>query len=176
MSINKSVLKNAIVCVALLVSMQSVFAQTGTVVIPATEIMSAPLGTVSDPVAMAVVPLANSGAWANQGGGPAIYSKNMYYYLQINPSGSIPANATITSVSWSWGLSYRPTGLITYLCHDTTSACIDVTKTNSQSGSTSSFYNRAANKKMLFAFLVQGTGTMSPAYGQIDQVIVTYQF
>ena len=86
MSINKkSVLKNAIVCVALLVSMQSVFAQTGTVVIPATEIMSAPLGT----------------------------------------GGS---------------------------------------------------YNSAANKKMLFAFLVQGTGTISPAYGQIDQVIVTYQF
>lgn len=174
MNINKSLLKNIIVYAALLASVQSVFAQTGVAIIPATEIMSAPVGTVNAPVAMAVVPLANSGAWANQGGGPAIYSKSMYYYLQINPVGVIPANATITSVSWSWGLSYKPAGLLTYLCHDTTSACIDVT--NLQSGSTSSFYNLAANKKMLFAFLVQGTGTMSPAYGQLDQVIVTYQY
>ncbi|WP_432741305.1 flagellar protein FlhE [Methylobacter sp. G7] len=179
--LTKSIVRDIVFSIGLLVFMQSALAQTGSVaatvqLIPASEIMSAPMGTASDPVeSLSIVPLANGGAWANSAGGPTIYSKNIYYYLQLNPVGSIPATATITSISWSWGLSYKPAGLIVYLCHDTTSACIDVTSL--QSGSTSSFINRPANKKMIYAFGVAGSGTLyPPAYGQVDQVIVNYQY
>jgi hypothetical protein len=75
---------------------------------------------------------------------------------------------------WSWGFSYKPSGLITYLCHNTTSACINVTSL--QSGSTTSFAGLYANQPMIYAFGVAGSGTMTPAYGQVDQVIVNYQY
>lgn len=132
-------------------------------------------GVFIDPIqSQSIVPLASGGAWANSAGGPTIYSKGIYYYLQLNPVGTIPATATITSVVWSWGLSYKPTGLISYLCHDTTSTCINIT--TRASGSDTSFNGRFANKKLIFAYGVSGTGTMLPAYGQVDQVIVNYQY
>lgn len=179
--VTKSIVRNIVFSIGLLVFMQSAIAQTGSVaatvqLIPASEIMSAPMGDISDPVeSLSIVPLVSGGAWSNSAGGPTIYSKNIYYYLQLNPVGSIPATATVTSVVWSWGLSYKPSGLVVYLCHDTTSACINVTSL--QSGSTTSFSGRLANKKMIYAFAVAGSGTLSPpAYGQVDQVIVNYQY
>lgn len=179
--VTKSIGRKILLSMGLMALMQSVLAQTGSVaatvqLIPASEIMSAPMGAPSDPIeSLDIVPLASGGAWANSAGGPTLYNKGVYYYLQLNPVGSIPATATITSVVWSWGLSRYPTGLIVYLCHDTTSACINVTSTGS--GTTSSFNGRLANKKMIYAFGVAGSGSVSPpAYGQVDQVIVNYQY
>lgn len=179
--VTKSIFGKILLSISLMALMQSAIAQTGSVaatvqLIPASEIMSAPMGLPTDPVdSLDIVPLASGGAWSNSAGGPTLYNKGVYYYLTLNPVGSIPATATITSVVWSWGLTSYPTGLVVYLCHDTTSACINVT--SSGSGSTTSFNGLLANKKMIYAFGVAGSGTVSPtAYGQVDQVIVNYQY
>lgn len=123
----------------------------------------------------AVATLASSGAWSNNGGGPTIYSKNLWYGLILYPVGTIPSNATITSVSWSYGVSYRPSGFQTLLCHNPSAPyCGDITAWGS--GSTDTFFNgRAANIGMAFYFRVVGTGTLyPPVYGQNDSVIVNW--
>lgn len=157
-------------------------AETGSVVakvelIPASTITSAPMGSVNDPIEnlMDYQSLLTGGAWTNSAVGPTMYQKGIFYYLNLLPVGSVPATATITSVVYSWGLSYKPAGLITYLCHNTTSACLNVTSV--QSSSTTAFNGLAANKKMIFAFGVSGSGSLTPTvYGQTDQVIVNYQY
>ena len=173
--------KNLIIFSLLLLSSQSILAQTASMAasiqpIPASEIMSVPMGTFSDPIeSLQLIPLANAGSWSNNAAGPTLYSKGVFYYLNLNPVGAIPSNATITSVVWNWGLSYKPSGLIVYLCHETTSSCINIT--NYQSSSTTTFNGRLANKKLIYAFGVSGSGALSPpAYGQMDQVIVNYQY
>ena len=119
--------------------------------------------------------ITGSGAWVNSGVGPSIYSKNLYAYLYLKPLGTIPSTAKVSTIYWTWGLSYRPSGLLVALCHDTTGSCINVTSWGS--GSTTLFSGRAANKQMIFAFLVSGSGTLSPpVYGKMDQVIVNYTY
>lgn len=155
--------------------------RTGSVVavaewVPATEIQVAPMGVGNDPqAAMPLVEAQAAGAWSNSGVGPSLYSKGIWYYLNLYPVGSIPATATITSVSYSWGLSYRPSGLLVYLCHDTTAFCANVT--NIASTTTTAFNGRSADRKLIYAFGVTGSGAVSPvAYGQTDQVIVNYTY
>lgn len=146
-------------------------------VVPAVETWSAPegFGGAEPNASSTVTPLATAGAWSNSGTGPSLYNKGYWYYLRLNPIGTIPATAKITSVTWNWALSYKPAGLLVYLCHDTTSFCGNVTSYGS--GTTTLFQNRAANKAMIFAFYVTGTGAVSPpAYGRTDQVIVNYQY
>lgn len=144
--------------------------------LPATEILSAPMGTVGDPVeSVDLIQALGSGAWANSAAGPSLYSKGIYYYLNIYPVGSTPSTARISNVSYTWGLTYKPAGLIVYLCHDTTSYCTNVT--SSGTGTTSVFSGRYANRKMIFAFGVAGSGAVLPvAYGKMDQVIVNYTY
>lgn len=121
-----------------------------------------------------VVTAASSGAWANNGGGPTIYSKNLWYGLILYPVGTIPSNATITSVSWSYGVSYRPSGFVVQLCHNgSVQYCGEITAWGS--GSTNYFNTRAANQPMAFYFGVAGTGTLyPPVYGQNDSIIVNW--
>lgn len=135
------------------------------------EMITSPSPTASD-----ITPSLTGGAWANSAGGPTLTNAGFYYYLNISPSGNIPVNAKINSVSWSWGTSYKPSGLIVLLCHDTNVYCGNVT--GAQSGATSYFNNRYANKKMIFAFGVQGAGTAlnPPVYGRMNQVIVNYSY
>lgn len=122
----------------------------------------------------AVATLASSGAWSNNGGGPTIYSKNLWYGLILYPVGTIPSNTTITSVSWSYGVSYRPSGFITLLCQNgSVQTCGDITSWGS--GSTGYFNGLAANQPMAFYFGVSGTGTLyPPVYGQNDSVIINW--
>ena len=144
---------------------------------PTFEITSGPIEEGPDSASvMPLMPLTNNGSWANSAAGPTIYSKNWSYYLQLNPVGVIPPTATIQSVYYSWGLSYKPTGLSVLLCQNSISdPCVDVT--NFQSGSTTGFNGRLANKKLIYSFRINGSGTLSPpAYGQVDQVIVNYQY
>lgn len=173
--ITKNLVRSILLSIGLMAVMQSVFAQTGSVVatveaIPASDVVD----TLSNPAAIPnMSTLASGGAWVNSAGGPTLYSKNVWYYLALNPVGSIPAGATITSVSWSWALSKYPAGLYVYLCHQS-GTCGNVTSV--RNGSTLGFQTLAANQQMIFAFQVSGTGTMTPVYGQLDQVIVNYQY
>jgi hypothetical protein len=76
--VRKSIIRNIIFSIGLLAFMQSVFAQTGSVIatvqqLPASEIMSVPMGSTTDPIqSFSVVPLVGAGAWSNSAGGPTM--------------------------------------------------------------------------------------------------------
>lgn len=144
---------------------------------PAFEIYSGPSYEGPDPTSsISAIPLASNGSWSNSAAGPTIYSKNWWYYLKLNPTVTVPATATIQSVYYNWSLSRKPVGLLVYLCHSstTTGPCVDVT--NIQNG-TVDFSGRLANQPLIYAFRVNGSGSLSPpVYGQMDQVIVNYQY
>lgn len=116
-----------------------------------------------------------SGAWSNNGGGPALYSKNFWYGLILQPVGTLPANATITRVVWSYGVPSHPRGFQALLCHNgNVQYCGDITSWGA--GSTSDFFSgRSANSPMAFYFRVVGSGTLHPVvYGQNDSVVVNW--
>lgn len=105
---------------------------------------------------------ATPGAYSSFAVGKTIYSKNYGYQTDFPIVGSPPAS-TINNVSYSWGLSYYPSGLVVYLCHGSTSACLNIT--NSRSGTTSAFSTRNPQTPFFLYYYVNGTGTMAPAYG-----------
>lgn len=111
------------------------------------------------------------GAYSSFAVGETIYSKNFGYQTNFPIVGSPPAS-TINNVSYSWGLSYYPAGLVVYLCHGSTSACLNIT--NSRSGTTSAFSLRSPQTPFFLYYFVNGTGTMTPAYGQSNNVIVNW--
>ncbi len=118
--------------------------------------------------------IAAAGAWARSGTGPSLTNKGLVYTLNLPVLGSVPAGSAITTVNYKWNLSYLPSGLAVYLCWDTTSSCVNVS--SNKTGSLSNFAGLNANKKFIFAFLVSGSGAISPvAYGQTNQVIVNYE-
>ena len=136
--------------------------------------ISTTAGSATSPAAVAAAGT-HGGAWVGAAGGPAIYSEGVYYFLQINPVGAIPATATITSVNWNWGLSYIPSAYYAYLCWSSTSACINVT--GLETGTTTAFSGLAANQPFIFAWGVVNNGLpFLTDYGRIDQVIVNYTY
>lgn len=176
----RSLRKFLVAVVAMGISCVSV-AQTGSVaataeLVPVSNITKLSASSPNAPIeTLQVLPSAVGGAWVNSAVGPTIYQKGTWFMLNLNPVGSVPASATITSVVYNWSVSYKPTGLIVYLCHNDTTACANVT--SPQSASTIAFNNRTANKKMIFAFYVPGTGSLFPnVLGKTDQVIVNYQY
>ncbi|MEO6599516.1 MAG: flagellar protein FlhE [Polyangiaceae bacterium] len=124
----------------------------------------------SDPAAEQSSALTDSaGSSVRNGVGPTIYSKNFAYTLTLPQSGGA---GVITSVRWTWSLSYNPPGLLVALCRNTTASCISL---STATGVTPTWNGLPSNVPFLLTFTVNGTGTMSPAYGQNDQVIVNYQ-
>lgn len=140
---------------------------------PLTTISVEPVDAATEPTIVGVATALSGGAWVGNGVGPTILSKNFQYKLTINPVGTIPNPAPITVVNFSWGLSYKPAGLEVLLCKGTTtSSCINVTSLGT--GSTAAWAGSSANTPFTFAFKVTGTGSMQPAFGQSDQVIVNW--
>lgn len=116
---------------------------------------------------------ATPGSYSSFAVGKTIYSKNIGYQTDfpIVWVGTPPAS-TINNIGYSWGLSYYPAGLVVYLCHGSTSACLDIT--NSRSGTTSVFNSRNPQIPFFLYYYVNGSGTMSPAYGENNNVIVNW--
>lgn len=120
---------------------------------------------------------AGAGAYSSTAVGPTIYSKGYWYTASFPPVGTIPPGSKISTVYYTWSTSYIPTGLLTYLCYDSTlSLC---TQLYSQSGSTTFFqtYNKLAGNTFVLAQGVPGSGALSPVmYGNMDQVIVNFTY
>lgn len=115
---------------------------------------------------------ATGGAYVSNVVAPTIYSKNVNYQANFPIVGS--PTGSITTVNWTWGFSYYPAGINVYLCQGSTSACWNVTSI--QSGSTTAFQGRNPATQFFLYYWVSGTGTMMPAYGNNDQVIVNYNY
>ena len=68
-----------------------------------------------------------------------------------------------------------PTGLLTYLCYNSSlQQCVPL---YSQSGSTNAFNGMAAGNTFVLAQAVPGSGALYPVmYGNMDQVIVNFKY
>ncbi|WP_161957989.1 flagellar protein FlhE [Azospirillum palustre] len=130
----------------------------------------------------AVASAANAAAWSSQGYGTIMYQTNWVYWgTTIQPVGSIPATATISSLSWSISSSSSQpaynAGKRYRLCHNTKSGtCVD---TSSPSGSSSVFNGYAANKPFQIGTFVSYSSTvsMTPTINVgTEQVIVNYNY
>lgn len=120
---------------------------------------------------------AGGGAYSSTAVGPTIYSKGYWYTASFPPVGPIPPGSKIETVYYNWSTSYIPSGLLTYLCYD--SSLTLCTQLYSQSGSTNFFktYNKLAGNTFVLAQGVPGSGVLSPVmYGNMDQVIVNFSY
>ncbi|MGE5547285.1 MAG: hypothetical protein ACM33T_10330 [Solirubrobacterales bacterium] len=119
-----------------------------------------------------------SGAWGSQTGGPTIYQTNWAYYSSdINAPAGIPTTAIVTSMPYSAGLSYYPTGLNVGVCpSDAGGGCY---WTTSASGTIYPSDNRKAAQSFRFGFYVAQSTThiLNPyVYGGVDNLVVNYTY
>lgn len=119
--------------------------------------------------------VAASGAYGGSAVAPTIYTKNNWVYSQFSIAGSIPSTAIVNTVYYSWSYASSPAGLLVYLCNNTGSKCRDVTSAGSGSVN---FTSDAlpANLPLRLYGRVNGTGTMSPLYGNSSSVTVNYTY
>jgi flagellar protein FlhE len=113
------------------------------------------------------------GAYSSFAVGQTILTKNTAYYDYFPVIGSPPSTGPLTSVSWSYGFSSRPAGLLVYLCQ-TGIGCLDVTSYGS--GTTTAFNTAGGhpNGQFFLYYGVNGSGGMSPVYSNNNNVIVNW--
>lgn len=101
---------------------------------------------------------AYSGAWGSQTAAPTIRQTNYYYYSSYFGVGSgVPATAKVTTMYYSAGTTYIPSGLYVGVCpSDAGGGCY---WTSSVSGSISPSDNRSANQQFRFGFYVSQATT-----------------
>lgn len=118
---------------------------------------------------------AASGAYGSSTVAPTIYSKNWWYNSTYPVVGNPPSTGKIGVVYYSYSYSPRPAGLQVYLCKSNGYTCWDIT--NFGSGSVDyTPYNVPANQALGIFVRVNGTGTMSPAYGSTTNITVNYTY
>lgn len=118
---------------------------------------------------------AGSSGYGTQAVAPTIYSKNLWYSVAIPIVGAPPAGSTVTNVYYSYSFSSRPAGMLVYLCNNSGSTCFDITSTGSGGVNFTSYSVSATQPLKLYA-RVNGTGTMSPVYGNLSNFTVNYKW
>ncbi len=105
--------------------------------------------------------------------GATILAKNADYETTFKVNATVPAGASISNVSWQYGLSNKPVGFEAVLCWNNQQRCWNVT--NSASGSTTAFNGKDASQPFTLHYRVKGGGQLGPpAQGEMNQIIVTY--
>jgi len=118
---------------------------------------------------------AASAAYGSSTVAPTIYTKNYWYGSTYPVVGNPPSTGVMGVVYYSYNYSPRPAGLQVYLCKSDGTYCWDIT--NSGSGSVNyTGYGVAANQALGIFVRVNGTGTMSPAYGSTTNITVNYTY
>lgn len=106
--------------------------------------------------------------------GATILAKNADYETIFPISIPVPPSATISNVSWKYGLSEKPVGFEAILCWNNRQRCWNVT--NNASGNTGAFNGKDAAQPFTLHYRVKGGGQLGPpARGEMNQVIVTYE-
>lgn len=116
----------------------------------------------------------STGSWVNSTNGPAVFHRGVIYQApQIAPVGSVVRPASpVRRVNWRYSfLTPAPHGLRAYLCNYV--RCIAL---SGASGTTAAFNGDSAYSNFSFAFVIDGSGGMSPALqGQSNYVAVSYE-
>lgn len=119
---------------------------------------------------------AASGSYSNSVPGATVYAPNTFYTTTIPVLGSPTPNSRAKSVYYSYGLGAIPSGgtLEAYLCHGTTSNCVNVS--SSRSGSTTAFAtdNRSATIPFFFYYRIVRSSSFPAVFGVTAQVIVNW--
>lgn len=114
-----------------------------------------------------------TGAYTSNAMGPSILARNADYETVFRLTGSVASGATISRVSWRYGLSARPAGLDAVLCLNRRFRCWNVTDT--ASGSTAAFNGMDATQEFTLHYRVKGSGPIgAPVQGAMNQLIVTF--
>jgi len=114
-------------------------------------------------------------AYSTQVAGPTIYSKNFLYGAAFPISGTIPAGSAVTTINWTYDISYKPAGFVAFLCWQSTSYCLNITPYGA--GSTEAFKGFSAASPFYIYYGVAGTGLLSPyPASRINTITVGYAF
>ncbi|WP_354411405.1 flagellar protein FlhE [Marinobacterium sp. MBR-111] len=126
--------------------------------------------------ALSSVSYASSASYVDSSPGAAIYSPNTWYQTNFDVLGNPPSDSSVTSVSWQYASRSIPPGgtWVAWLCHGTTSACINVSTLSS--GSSEAFRGRSAATKFFLIYGIGSSSSFAPVYGGTDQVIVNYNY
>lgn len=143
---------------------------------PASRV-SQPLATVTAPAPTANRPIAAvggpRGAYTSDAMGPSILARNADYETTFRKTVVVPQGATISNVSWRYGLSSRPAEFEAMLCLPRRLRCWNVT--DHASGNTSIFNGQDATLAFTLHYRVTGRGPLgAPVRGEMNQLIVTY--
>ena len=123
---------------------------------------------------MAVGNVRVTGSWVNSTNGPGIFHRGTIYQApQIAPIGSVvKPTSLVRRVNWRYSfLTPVPNGLRAYLCNYF--RCVAL---SAATGTTAAFNGDSAYSNFSFAFVINGTGSLSPALqGQSNYVAVNYE-
>lgn len=134
---------------------------------------------VNDPSAVMARPMAadsgrTTGSWVNSTNGPGIFHRGTISQApQIAPVGRAVKSASRTRrVNWRYSfLTPVPNGLQAYLCNYV--RCISL---DAAIGTTTAFDGDSAYSNFAFAFVIKGSGGLTPALqGQLNYVAVHYE-
>ncbi|QEI06308.1 flagellar protein FlhE [Pigmentiphaga aceris] len=117
---------------------------------------------------------AAAGSYSSEAAGPVMPNRKVWYTTVHPPVGSPPRDGKITTVSWRWGVSSQISGLEVKLCYRTAQDCVPVTSYGK--AMTQAFAGRPADGAFLLMYRVEGSGRMTPIYGERSQVIVNYMY
>ena len=130
----------------------------------------------SPPATATTLPATASGpaaAYSADAMGMTIVAKNADYETLFRIPGTIPAQASITSVAWRYDVNPKPYGFEAILCWQDQHNCWNVTR--NASGNTTYFNGKSASQPFTLHYRVTGSGPLGPpAQGSMNQIIVTY--
>ena len=142
------------------------------------RIASAATGALLGAAVLCGAAEAGTGNWYGTANGPTLYQTNYWYNSgNASPSGSVPATAKVTSLSWVVNLSYYPATVNTQIIGATSGTGWNVGSTIS--GSTTVSPTVPANQSFYFQIkIAQGTThTLSPTVvGGGHQLNINYQY
>lgn len=115
-----------------------------------------------------------TGSWVNSTSGPGIFHRGTIYQApQIAPVGNVvKPTSLVRRVTWRYSfLTPAPNGLRAYLCN-----YIRCVALGAATGTTAAFNGDSAYSNFSFAFVMNGSGSLSPALqGQSNYVAINYE-
>ncbi len=115
-----------------------------------------------------------AGSWSSSTSAPAMFQRGVHYQsAQIVPVGSgINVTSKTHRVGWQYSfLTAPPAGIHAYLCNY--ARCVGL---SGASGSTGAFEGDSGFSNFIFAFVIDGRGSLTPALqGSTSQVMVSYK-
>ena len=125
-------------------------------------------------LALSGAAFAVSGTYISNAVCPTIYAPNYLYDTNFSITQSLPSNAIITQVQYSYTVGSIPSGgtFQAYLCRGNTSECIDVK--NNRSGTTLEFNGESATVPYFLTYRINRSSSFAPVSGGTCYLYVSW--